>query len=185
MEKARRAKSPLKLSSISAILKDERLNAGMTQVQASRQFGISLKALRNLEQGIDGVPISTASKILSFFGKELRVGDIVLAPHRDYQARPRKDSVLETLRLIRPILAKKFHVQKIALFGSVARDEATKKSDIDLAVVFDQEIDFELLGRLTVFLETLLEGQKVDLVEEQKMFPAVKKQARKDFLYVD
>jgi predicted nucleotidyltransferase len=180
----RQAKNPITLTVIGATLKDERMKIGLTQAQASQQLSISLKSLRNLEQGIGGVPLSTVMKILTYFGKELRVGDIAVSPQPKRKLRPRKDQVLEMLRLIRPILSKKFHVIKIAVFGSVARDEATKNSDIDIAVVFDAEQDFELIGKLVAFLETLFDGQKVDLVEERKLVREVKVQSKKDFIYV-
>ena len=32
---------------------------------------------------------------------------------------------------------KKYHVKSVAIFGSVARDESTENSDIDILVEFD------------------------------------------------
>lgn len=172
------------LSIIGASLKEERRLLGMTQRQVAQQFGISLKALRNLEQGSGAVTLSTAIKILEFFGKQLRVGDLVVTPQTPPASRPRRDQILEILRLVRPVLEKKFHAKDVALFGSCARDEATKKSDIDLAVCFSEPPTFSRLGKLTALLETLFEGRRVDLVEMEKMTPEVAKAARKDFIHV-
>ena len=165
-------------------LKEERRLLGMTQEQAAKQFKISLKALRNLEQGYGGVTLATTSKILEFLGKQLRVGDIVSVPANKNLKRPRKELVLDTLDLIKPVLKKKFSVEKIALFGSCARDEATKNSDIDIAIQFSTPPTFNSIGRLTVFLEAMFDGRKIDLVEFDKMIPEVAEKAKLDFIYV-
>jgi len=180
----RKASRPAELSAIGAALKEERMRLGMTQTQVAKQFGISLKVLRNLEQGLGNVSFASVLKVLELFGKELRVGDIVMSPRKQSKSRPRRDNILNTLKLIRPILDRKFNVEKVALFGSCARDEAKKTSDIDLAVQFSKKPNFTILGKLTVFLETLFEGKKVDLVEFSKMVPDVLKAAEEDFIYV-
>ncbi len=185
MEKSlRRHKNPRTLSTIGAALKEERLLLGMTQVQAAKQFGVSLKALRNLEQGHGGVTLATATEILEYLGRELRVGDLVMSPRATALPRPRRTQVLETLELVRPVLDRKFQVKTLALFGSCARDEAKKSSDIDLAVEFEGKVDFKLLGKLTTFLETLFDGRKVDIVEIEKLIPEVRTNAERDFVYV-
>lgn len=184
IETPRASRRAAELSHIGAALKEERLIFGITQKQAAKQFGISLKALRNLEQGSDAVSLSTVRQILKYFGKELRVGDIILAPAQHNKKRPRLKTVLETLQMLKPILEKKFNVESMALFGSCAKDQATKNSDIDLAVKYKKPPTFSTLGRMTVFLETLLDGHKVDLVEMDKMIPEVATTARKEFIYV-
>lgn len=183
-EEPRKASRPAELSAIGAVLKDERMKLGMTQAQVAKQFGISLKVLRNLEQGVGSVSFASVLKVLELFGKELRVGDIVMSPRKQSKSRPRRDNILKTLKLVKPILDKKFNVESIALFGSCARDKAKKTSDIDIAVRFSERPGFTVLGKLTVFLETLFDGNKVDLVEFDKMKPAVRKDAEEDFVYV-
>lgn len=177
-------KSQADLTAIGRAIKAERIKLGMTQHQVSEDLGISLKALRNLEQGRDGVSLGTASEILEMFGKEIRVGDIVMPPSKPPNKRPRRQKVLETLRLIQPILEKKFNVPELALFGSCARDEAKKGSDIDIAVKYSKSPNLTDIGSLIVFLETLFDGHKVDIVEFEKMIPEVKESAKQDFVYV-
>ena len=172
------------LAIIGDALKEERRLLGMTQEQIAQQFKISLKSLRNLEQGYGGVPLATVAKILEYMGKQLRVGDIVSSPSQTSKSRPRKKQILETLELVKPVLIKKFSVEKIALFGSCARDNATKKSDIDIAIKFSKSPTFSSLGKLTLFLETLFDGRKIDLVEFDKMIPEVATKAKSDFTYV-
>lgn len=172
------------LSAIGNTLKEERAHLGLTQVEAAKQFKISLKALRNLEQGYGGVTLATTAQILEYLGKQIRVGDIVSSPARKNLRRARRSEVIEVLNLVKPVLEKKFGVEKIALFGSTARDVAKKTSDIDIAVHFNRKPNLSSIGRLTVFLESLFDGRKVDLVEFESMIPQVKVQAEKDFIYV-
>ena len=65
-----------------------------------------------------------------------------------------KEDVLAILRQNIATLKADYHVKTIGIFGSFARGENTKKSDIDFFVEFDQEIGFEF-GRLVRFLERL------------------------------
>jgi len=172
------------LALIGDALREERRLLGLTQEQVARQFKISLKALRNLEQGYGGVTLATAAKIFEYMGKQLRVGDIVTSPANRSAERPRRQKALEILELVKPVLQKKFGVEKIALFGSCARDEAKKNSDIDIAVNFFKPPTFSTLGRLTAFLEALFDGKKIDLVEFDKMIPEVAAKAKRDLIYV-
>ena len=172
------------LAYIGDSLRQERQLLGMTQQEVALHFKISLKALRNLEQGYGGVTLTTAAKILELMGKQLRVGDIVSSPRAYNLKKPQRQPILETLLLVKPVLNKKFGIGKIALFGSCARNEANKNSDIDIAVHFNIPSTFGNLGRLTAFLESLFDGRKVDIVEFDRMIPVVMKQAKQDFIYV-
>jgi hypothetical protein len=70
-------------------------------------------------------------------------------------------------------------VKSLAIFGSVARDEATDASDVDLLVEFDAGHPkglFEFIGVMN-FLEDLL-GCKVDLV----MTDGIRKELREQVL---
>ncbi len=46
----------------------------------------------------------------------------------------KKEKILKFIKLNRETLEEQFFVEKIALFGSYARNEQTEKSDIDLLV---------------------------------------------------
>lgn len=62
----------------------------------------------------------------------------------------------------------------MAIFGSIANDKATKKSDIDILVDFDTKKDlFEFID-LKFYLEDLLNCD-VDLVTKKALHPALKK----------
>ncbi len=71
----------------------------------------------------------------------------------------------------------RFKVKSLAIFGSVARDEARPDSDIDLLVEFSAPVGiFEFID-LKEFLESILKV-KVDLATE----PALKKQLKDQIL---
>jgi predicted nucleotidyltransferase len=74
----------------------------------------------------------------------------------------RREEALKRLREHRTEV-ERLGVSRLALFGSVARDEAREDSDIDVLVEFSQPVGlFEFL-RLDFYLEELL-GSHVDLV---------------------
>lgn len=56
-------------------------------------------------------------------------------------------------------------VARLSLFGSVARDEASPESDIDLLVEFDKPIGLFEFVDLKNYLESIL-GRQVDLVSK-------------------
>ncbi len=85
-----------------------------------------------------------------------------------------RQAVLSYLTNHKDELMRKYHLSQILLFGSVARDEATAKSDVDIAVETDIT-DYFTLYDLKESLENGL-GTKVDLVRLRKqMNPALKR----------
>jgi len=73
-----------------------------------------------------------------------------------------RQQVLTTLRAQRPLLHERFGVARLALFGSVARDEARPGSDVDLLVEFDRPVGMFRFLELQNHLKSLL-GCSVDL----------------------
>jgi predicted nucleotidyltransferase len=84
----------------------------------------------------------------------------------------RRDEVIRLLAGAREAL-RPFHVKALFLFGSVARDEATAQSDVDLLVDFDETPSLFEFARLRRILGEIL-GSPVDLVTR----PALKVQLR-------
>lgn len=62
----------------------------------------------------------------------------------------------------------------LAIFGSTARDEATKSSDIDILVDFDAKKGLFVFADLKFYLEEILDCD-VDLVSTRALHPALKK----------
>jgi len=67
-----------------------------------------------------------------------------------------------------------YGVRALAVFGSIARDEATKGSDIDILVDFDSKKGLFMFVGLKNYLESIL-GCEVDLVTKKALHPALKK----------
>lgn len=91
----------------------------------------------------------------------------------------------EILRLLQRKRAEinQFDVLSLALFGSVARDEATPDSDLDVLVAFRNEATFDTYMNLKFYLEELV-GRSVDLVTEQAVRPQLKSLIQRDAIYV-
>ncbi|GHU80243.1 hypothetical protein FACS1894145_6280 [Bacteroidia bacterium] len=62
---------------------------------------------------------------------------------------------------------------RIGIFGSVARDEDSEKSDVDILYNFKDTIGFSKFLSLQEYLEKNL-TKKVDLVDEQFVHPKMK-----------
>jgi uncharacterized protein len=67
-----------------------------------------------------------------------------------------------------------FGVNKLAIFGSVAKNTAKSKSDIDILIDFDSKRGFFVFINLKNYLEELLKCD-VDLVTKNALHPALKK----------
>jgi hypothetical protein len=73
-----------------------------------------------------------------------------------------RDKVIQLLRENQDYLRREFGVKRIGLFGSVARNQCSDLSDVDLVVEFSRPIGFRFMD-LADYLENLL-GRKVDLL---------------------
>lgn len=84
-----------------------------------------------------------------------------------------KQDVFNILKKSRDQLST-YGVKSIALFGSVARGEATNKSDIDILIDFDAQKGLFVFLSLKQYLENILH-HKVDLVTHQALHPRLRK----------
>ena len=76
-----------------------------------------------------------------------------------------------------------FEVKSLAIFGSIARDEATSESDVDILVEFHGKATFKQYMRLKFFLQDLL-GCSVDLVTPKAHKPRLRPYVEKEAVYV-
>jgi len=98
-----------------------------------------------------------------------------------------KEKILNLLRKNRKII-RQFGVKRIGIFGSVARDEASEESDIDIVVEFERgRATFRNVARLIDFLENLF-GKEIDLLTpdgiESIRIKHIKEQIKKEIEYV-
>ena len=95
----------------------------------------------------------------------------------------RREDVLRVLGSHRAELADRYGVTRLGIFGSVARNEASDDSDVDI-VVETQVPDLLMMVNLKEDLEQLLQ-RKVDLVRYRvRMNPFLKKRIDNEARYV-
>ena len=96
----------------------------------------------------------------------------------------RVQEIKNALQTHLPELHERFHVAKIALFGSHARGDALPDSDIDILVALSEPLGLDIVD-LHERLEQLL-GAKVDLVTEGAVVrkPYLWQSIREDLVYV-
>ncbi|MDE0185527.1 MAG: nucleotidyltransferase family protein [Candidatus Poribacteria bacterium] len=75
---------------------------------------------------------------------------------------------MKVLRAHKAILANRFGVTNLAVFGSAARDEMSSDSDIDILVRFDRPGTSKAYFGVQFYLEDLL-GHPVDLVTDKAL----------------
>lgn len=68
-----------------------------------------------------------------------------------------KDIIKEKINEQLSYLREKYHIKNIGIFGSVARNEETENSDIDILVEIEKPIGFFDFIRLENFLSNLLQ----------------------------
>ena len=76
-----------------------------------------------------------------------------------------RQQTLQTLKAARPVLAERYGVTRLALFGSTARGEAHPDSDVDIAVGFDGPATSARYFGVQFYFDDV-PGCAVDLVKE-------------------
>ena len=94
-----------------------------------------------------------------------------------------RQDILASLKKLKREVAKEYSVKTIGVFGSVARDEQTGQSDIDLLVEFSKPVGFVTFMRLENFLSERL-GNKVDLVTPDSLKPVIRQDVLSEVIYV-
>jgi predicted nucleotidyltransferase len=94
-----------------------------------------------------------------------------------------RQEIIKIIRNKKPEMESRYGVQRLGLFGSYVRGRQRKKSDIDILVTFNRDIDlFDFLD-LRKYLESQLQA-KVDLVMETALKPAIGKRILSEVEYV-
>lgn len=84
-----------------------------------------------------------------------------------------RQRALDLLSRSKPELQARFGVTRLALFGSTARDTATRSSDVDILVAFDGPVTSKRYFSVQFYLEDLF-GYPVDLVTEKALRPELR-----------
>lgn len=75
-------------------------------------------------------------------------------------------------------------VKSLQLFGSLARDDSTGTSDVDLLVEFDRPVGLFHLAGVQEYIEALLGEFKVDLVLKRVLREEFRQQVLKEAIHV-
>lgn len=93
--------------------------------------------------------------------------------------------IIDFLKENKPFLQDNFHLTKVGLFGSYARQEQTESSDIDLIVEFKESTQnlYDLKQAIKRVIKDVF-GKDVDICREKYIKPYYKDQILKDAIFV-
>jgi len=94
-----------------------------------------------------------------------------------------KQEIINIIRNSKPEMESHYGVKRLGLFGSYVKEKQGKRSDVDILVTFNRDVDlFDFLD-LREYLESRLHV-KVDLVMESALKPAIGKRILSEVEYV-
>lgn len=91
-------------------------------------------------------------------------------------------TIKQIIKELKPVLEKKFHVSSIGVFGSVARNDYSESSDVDIIVDFSQPIGIEFIDLADLLEEKFHE--QVDLVSKKGIKPQYFSSIENEIVYV-
>lgn len=91
-------------------------------------------------------------------------------------------TIKQIIKELKPELEKKFHVSSIGVFGSVARNDSSENSDVDIIVDFSQPIGIEFIDLADLLEEKFHE--QVDLVSKKGIKPQYFSSIENEIVYV-
>lgn len=126
------------MTDIAATLRQVRTQAHLSQAKLAALAGTSQPALARYESGAAIPTLPTLERLLAAAGRQLQItASPLTANARATSARGQLGPVAERLRRRRRRvleIARERGIEKVRVFGSVARGEATAGSDLDLLV---------------------------------------------------
>ena len=94
-----------------------------------------------------------------------------------------REEVLRLLRAHKEVLAQRFGVAEVKLYGSFARDQAAGDSDVDVLVRFHTPPDWRRYFGAQAYLEDLL-GRSVDMAIDQELRPEIRPYVERELIDV-
>lgn len=95
----------------------------------------------------------------------------------------KKEEILHILEQHREEFKQKYKVKEIGIFGSYVKNEAKKRSDVDILVEFEEVPDLLTFIELERYLQRLLK-KRVDLVRKKGIRPELKDMILKEAVYI-
>ena len=91
------------------------------------------------------------------------------------------DEIRSIIKANGPYISKRFRAQIVGIFGSYARGEENKDSDIDILVRFKEGATLFDLVELSGHLEELF-GVPIDVVSERALHPMIKDEVLREMV---
>ena len=117
------------------------------------------------------------------FDMEVEFDRVVRSGGRAFTAPVKRDEALELLRSHKQALGERFGIVDLALFGSVARDEATVCSDVDVLARFAETPGLRELNGAESYLEEVF-GRRIDLVTDKALRREFRPHVEREALHV-
>ena len=118
-------------------------------------------------------------------GKNIYSSYAIIIQEYAKDSKMHKKEILNYLKSNSDYFYKRYSVEFIGVFGSVARDEANENSDIDILykIAKDRKLSLFNYLKLTKQLEEYFQ-KKIDLVRDQALKPQLKKYIQNDISHV-
>jgi predicted nucleotidyltransferase/DNA-binding XRE family transcriptional regulator len=151
-----------------SVLREARRIARLSQTDVARRSGIAQSVISAYESGRREPGVQTLARLVAATGHQLVLG-IVPAPGRTLglpdtplgrRLRRRRRTIIE--------MAAQRGAQNVRVFGSVARGDDAKSSEVDLLVDLDEGVGLVALAGLKRELTALL-GVDVDVVPAESL----------------
>ena len=99
--------------------------------------------------------------------------------------RKRRSPVFRKMQNVLPEICTQFGVKRIGVFGSFARSEQTRSSDVDVLVEFAEgQATFDNFMHLAYFLEDLLK-RKVDLLTTGGIDKYIRSRVEREVIWIE
>ena len=158
----------------SALLRDARERAGLSQAALAAAAGTSQSAVARYETGVAQPSLTTLERLLAACGDRLELRVVPAAGRAGVTG-----SVVRRHRRDLLQIARNYGARNVRVFGSTARGEAGPASDIDLLV--DLEPGRTLLDLVALRREaSALLGVDVDVATPDALREPVRREAERD-----
>jgi len=159
----------MKILDSASIISEARKMAGLTQAELARRSGTSQAAVARYENRTSHPSTATLQRLTKAAGYEVRVSLVSVSSSDLSSARASK--LREKRGEIKALLAKA-GASNPRIFGSVARGEDSKSSDIDLLVDFDISGGLLPIVQLNKKLSKLV-GERVEVSPTSALKPSI------------
>lgn len=164
---------------VSRLLRDARKRAELSQAGLAARAKTSQSAVARYESGVTIPTLPTLERLLAACGGRVVLGNSASGPRTREDRRKQRLGAVRNARQRLRQAAVRHGLRDVRVFGSVARDEATEGSDIDLLVDLEPgRTLIDLIG-FQQEAETIL-GVKVDAVTERSLKRRVRAGAIRD-----